>query len=492
MLALGAALMLYAILLGNYVGAYAGSADTSGYINGARLLRQGVVRLEQRTIAGVPPESMPFYTFVPLGFAPSGKDQMVPTYPVGLPLLVVAVSAITGWGYAPHVTMWLHGLAGVLLLYGFARRIGLSRLLATIGAMILGLSPVYLFMTVQAMSDVPALVWCTAAVFGAWLSRNQRWWAVFAGAAVAMAVLIRPSNLLIILPVAVGLGLDWRRWLGLAIGGIPGAAFQASYNFSHYGKILTTGYGDVSASFSTDFVSPALESYGQWLPVLLTPGVILIFFSPWGFRGEFRRLFWIFAAWMVANFGFYAFYYHTHETWWYLRFVLPSFPPVVLAMLLSGRTLFSRWPALASPKVRAALVASVVLWHGLWSYHLSALSIGQSKGERAYPEAAHWAREHLPANAVFLCMQTSGALLYYTDFTFFRWDVIDQAQFAQIRQACARAGRPVYAMMFPYELNDKKILERFEPGKWSPVMAITHVSIWRLDDLSEAKAAAHD
>ena len=33
----------------------------------------------------------------------------------------------------------------------------------------------------------------------------------------------------------------------------------------------------------------------------------------------------------AAMFGLYAFYYHTSEEWWYLRFVVPAFPALVLA-----------------------------------------------------------------------------------------------------------------------------------------------------------------
>ena len=44
---------------------------------------------------------------------------------------------------------------------------------------------------------------------------------------------------------------------------------------------------------------------------------------------------------------------------------------------------------------------------------------------------------HLPANALVASMQTSGALLYYTQFTFFRWDQVSPFDFQRIAGACA-------------------------------------------------------
>src|SRR5688572_27097319 len=67
-LALG--LLLYCILLGTHVGAYAGGADSSGYMNNTRLLAERRMHIERRSLASLPPEKTPSWTYVPLGFIP--------------------------------------------------------------------------------------------------------------------------------------------------------------------------------------------------------------------------------------------------------------------------------------------------------------------------------------------------------------------------------------------------------------------------------------
>ncbi len=489
---LALAFMAYAVLLAYFTGAYAGGSDSSGYLNNARLLREGRVHVERRAIEGLPPEKIAKYPYlyVPLGFVPMDQHEMVPTYPIGLSLLIVGVSHLTGWGYAPHVTMWLHALAGVGLMFALARVTGLSLCAAAMGALLLGLSPLYLFMALQAMSDVPALVWSAAAVLCAWLSRRHDRWALAAGASVAMGVLIRPTNLFVLVPVAVCLGLAWRRWIWLAVGGAPGAVFLALFNLALYGKALTTGYGDVGSAFSRDFVPLSLISYLRWLPVVLTPGVVLVFALPWVTAPTARRFAVVLALWMAVYAGFYTFYYHTHETWWYLRFLLPAFPPAILAMLFAARTIAARWPARRVAAATLLLACALLVWDVSWDRHFSALDAGE--GEKVYPEAAHWARDHLPANTVIACMQTSGALRYYTDFILVRYDqfIENAALLATVERASAAAGRPIYAMLFPFEIKEKNALEGAMPGRWTQVGILREgqVTIWRRDGPPPAAA----
>ena len=42
--------------------------------------------------------------------------------------------------------------------------------------------------------------------------------------------------------------------------------------------------------------------------------------------------------------GLYAFYFHSGETWWYLRFILPAFPVLILAALVVLQRLGSLLP----------------------------------------------------------------------------------------------------------------------------------------------------
>lgn len=475
----------YLVFLALHVGAYAGGSDQSGYMNSARLLGLGRVTVPMRVAAGIPPADLPPLAYVPLGFRPHGIDEMSPTYPIGLPLAVLATAQVTGWTLAPHATMVWHALLGVGLMYWLGRVAGLSRGLSTVGAMLLATSPLYLFSSTTLMSDTPALVWTTASVLLAWRSRDHDRVAVLAGAAVSMAVLVRPTNILVLAPVAACLGLSVRRWAWLCAGGAPGAALLLSYNAAAYGSPLVSGYGDVSSAFAWANVPASLRAYAEWLPVELTPLVVLALGLP-VLRSRSLRLLVVLALWIVSVCGVYAFYYNTHEAWWYLRFILPAFPAIGTAALLVGRELPGVLPVVLRPTGNRALsVASlavgvlVLVNNVFWVKRLEAASAGH--GERAYYEAATWVRTHLPAGSALLAMQASGALFHYTDLPLLRWDMLPRERFEAVAAALEARRQPLYAVLFPFEVDEDRVLTERAPGTWTRVGTVRHVTIWRFD-----------
>ncbi|MDB6128110.1 MAG: hypothetical protein JWM35_2006, partial [Verrucomicrobia bacterium] len=228
------AFLAYALLVITHLGVYAGGSDASGYMNSARLIRTGNMHIPQRAIEGLPPGTLPYFAYVPLGFTPVAHGEMVPTYPPGLSLLMAGFSAITSEESGPWIAIGAHALFGVLLMYAWGRELKFSPLVSALGALLLGLCPLYLFNALEALSDSPALVWTTAAVYCAWRGRERIAWTFVAGFVVAIAVLIRPTNVVVLLPVAVALGVSPRRWLALIGGGFPGAFFISLYNVRLY------------------------------------------------------------------------------------------------------------------------------------------------------------------------------------------------------------------------------------------------------------------
>lgn len=479
---LAIALLAFGLLVGLHMGAYAGGSDSSGYLNNARLLREHRVHVPERAIPTLPPQKMPQYAYIPLGFVPVKNDAMVPTYPIGLPMLVLATSWLSGWTAAPHVAMWLHAMAGVVLMFALARQTKLSVGWAAFAALLLAASPLYVFMSVQAMSDVPALVWTTAAVVLAWRSRTKTSSALAAGIAFAIAVMVRPTNLLGIVPVLIALGLNWRRWLLLGLGGLPGAVAVALYNRTAYGDPFSSGYGAVFNIFTFEVVKETLVHYATWLPVLLTPIGVLALGLPWLYRGEQRLWAALLATWIAIFLGVYAFYYHTHEAWWYLRFVLPAFPAMILAAVLIAQRLAAAWVRRyarpwAPPALAVLVVLFVVTWSKQWNRKWDSWNIGH--GEGTYRRAVGWALDHLPANTIIATMQTSGALFYYSDLTFVRWDQLQPKDVTAVEQAAADQKRPLVAMLFRFE-QDQALNERM-PGRWTKLATVEQTTFWRWD-----------
>ena len=480
-----ALLALYALFLIPYVGAVAGGSDSSGYMNHARMLASGRVHAPIRSIAGLAPNSasLPPYLYVPLGFRPElAKADVVPTYPPGLSLLIAAFEPIAGWRHAGDLVLILHSVAGILLTYLLGRTFGLGPRWSAAGAVAIAVSPLYLFMSLQAMSDVPALVWTTAAVIAAWRSRERPAWALAAGAMMGVSVLVRPTNALAFLPIAVALGASPRRWLLLVLGGIPEAAFFFAYSSAVYGSAFTTGYGDTSTAFHWSYIPDTLLNYAHWLPLLLTPLAVFALGLPWIARRS-PRVAILLGVWIAAYAAFYSVYICTHETWWYLRFLLPAAPAILVAGLLVVRRLIEAPAARAGAAAAwigwAAAVAAIVANGTYWNRERHAMSIG--RGERKYAAVAEWVNGQMPRNAVLLVMQASGALFYYTDFTLVRYDALNDGKDTgpRVEAAARRSGRPIYAVLFPFEVDDA--LSRALPGGWTKVGSIVDVTVWRRD-----------
>jgi len=485
--AVGAAavvLALYAVLLVRHVGAVAGGSDSSGYMNHARLLAAGRIHVQPRTIAGLAQAGLPPYLYVPLGFKPAWNGNgLVPTYPTGFPLFVLALRPLAGWRHAGDAVIILHSVAGLIATFLLCRVLGLGRRWAAVGAAIVGLSPLYLFMSLQAMSDVPSLVWTTAAVAAALKSRESAPWAFAAGMAMAVDVLLRPTNVLAFVPAGIALGASPRRWTLFIMGGLPGAVFFAAHSVAAYGSFATTGYGDNSLAFLAKYVPGTLLHYARWLPILFTPLVVLALGLPWAGGGVGARVKWILGTWVLVYAAFYSAYQCTHETWWYLRFLLPAAPGLVAASLVVLRSLMSRAAGWIDPgrslAALAALLALVAYFSHRQVRELDALSIGE--GELKYARLADWLQGNVPPDSVFLTMQASGALFYYTHFTFIRWDVLDAGNVGRVDAAIRASKRPLYAVLFPFEVDQTGGLAKRMPGRWQEVGRVEDVTIWRRD-----------
>ena len=475
-------MILYGILIVERVSPYVGGSDSSGYYNSARLLSSGKVSTELRTIPGLPvgsPGITPF-VYLPLGFHPQGKTSMVPGYPVGLPLLMAAASCFVSWLYVPGWVAGWNMFFGVLVTYGLARECGLRPSWSWFAAGILALSPLFTAMGLQPMSDVSALTWCTAALYFALKTRQKVEWGLMCGFALSIATLIRPTNVLVVFPILICLGFDLRRWATVIGGGIPGAVFLGFYNQATYGKILTTGYGDMSDAFGPEWVLPTLKHYVHWLPRLFTPLIALALGLLWS-RAE-KRIIVVLGAWILIIFGFYGFYTFTHEVWWYLRFILPAAPVMIISAILVLKRLADRFKIqlfqanapIGHHLVTVLLILITVVPNivGIRSLH----SLTGKKGDSSYWLIADWLNRNAPSNSVVAAMQNSGSLIAYSSFTVLRWDAITKDSFSTIHAQLLANRQPFYAALFPFEEADAFANM---PGDWKCVVKIFPAAIWQ-------------
>jgi hypothetical protein len=467
----------YGLFLAWHGGSYAGGADSSGYLNSARLLGEGRLSGTPRAPDGWPHTAFGLMAFQPLGFTTDATEpRLTPTYPTGLPLHLLAASWLVGWRHAATLVNIFAALGAGAILWSLARRLQLGPGWAAAALGLFWLCPLTLFTALQPLSDLLALFWSLAALWLALRSPGHWRWALLTGVATSIAVLVRPTNVLLALPLAVALGTDLRRHLLLGLGGLPAAAFFCYYNWRAYGAPLATGYGDVWNVFGLVNVSPNLVHFARWIPALLTPLILAALAAPF-LPATRRRELAVLGLWAGLLIGFYACYYHSGETWWYLRFILPAFPVLILAALVVLQHAWRRRPpSLATRLALAVVAAATAAWQIRLSDRLDA--VGITAGEADYLHGANWAQGQLPPEAAVFCMQTSGALYFYTPLLLIRWDQVEMAELPRLLATLQAGRRPVYAMLFEFE--QAEAFARLG-GRWKKIATVGPNTFWQLE-----------
>lgn len=397
----------------------AGGADSYAYVTQADLWLDGNLKVSVPLAAHAPwPNALG--TFTPFGYraTPDGS-AIVPVTAPGLPLLMALMKAMAG-----HAAMfWVVPLCGALLVWStflVGRRLGSDA--AGLGASLLvATSPTFLSMAKSVMSDVPAAAFWTLSM--ALLLSETVAGAAFAGASAAAALVIRPN----LAPVGVALVAfaAWREWRApdrrwwrvFALGGamVPGALIVAAVNAWLYGGPLSSGYGNVQGLFSLANVPVNLRQYLAWLidtqTWAVTLGLVAVLLPirhVWGTTtslGAPILLAGVFGATWISYLAYSAF-----DAWWFLRFLLPSWSSLFVALawiLRRGSSIDRVW----GNAMFGACIVVLSLFGLSTALRLGVFPTGE--GERRYATIAELvARETDPA-AVIIAGQHVGAVRYY-------------------------------------------------------------------------------
>ena len=430
--AVGAA-AIWTVAIGISCGTFAnGGADSYGYVGQARLLAQG--RLTD-TIPVRPQYQWPNvdYTLTPLGFT-KGRHagEIAPIYPPGLPLILAPFSALSERAIYIVVPMF-----GVLLIW-LTYRLGVlsgDGLAGALAALLLAVSPTFLYQLVQPMSDVPcAACWVAALVAAA---RGSRSAAVASGVLSSIAILIRPN----LAPLALIVGAlavsahssaRGRRTAYFVASILPGLVLLGWIQMVRYGSPFASGYGTASDVFALQYVAPNLARYPRWMTESHTPFIWLALGAPFWIarRASHPRLAWAALLMAIAVWLAYLPYmFFQSNEWFYTRFLLPAIPIMLFfasACALAGlRSLPAVWRFPAAVVVTIA-VGAASLWyadrHGAFDIR---------NQERKYPLAAEYVRTRGPANAFVLASQHSGSIRYYAGRPILRWDLLSPTRLDQ-------------------------------------------------------------
>ena len=283
------------------------------------------------------------------------------------------------------------------LTYALGRELGLSVAHALCGSAILGAWNVFLFHAVEPLSDVTAALWATASVVAALRARRRRGWALIAGAAFGMAVLVRPTNGLLLF--ALAFALPWRvpDLLLFVAGGAPFAAFYGMWNRAAFGSPLRSGYTHVFGDlFALSNFAERFAQYGSQLVRELSPLVPLGGIAVAADRRVPARDRAVLVAWFGAIFLFYC-CWGPSDSWTYARYLLPAAPPLIVGFLLVVRDAAARLPARASSIALGATVAVVLVCEILTDRHFTPLRA--APGEAVLPARLPGSRRRLGGNS---------------------------------------------------------------------------------------------
>ena len=426
------------LVLGHLVMA-CGGLDSAGYLGSARLFLSGRLTAYQ-PVARVLPFVNATTAVAPLGFVASATPYFIaPRFPPGLPL-VMATGTLLGGRAAPFFVAPALGIGLVTLTYVMTRRMAGSTT-AALGAVMVATDPVFIHMTLQPMSDVPATFWVVLAGFLLWRPAPRP---VFGGLAAGLAILTRPP--LVLAAVAIALMTKWsdrrRPLLFACVTGVFVVALMALQ--SHiYGHALTSGYGSAGQLFTLSALRTQLALYGKWLLVVHTPLLVLLFAA--GARAN-PRLAWRAGAVFMATAAPYLVYAPRFEDWEILRFLLPTLPFVFISCA-SGVV----WLANGiNHPLRAHIVATVVaiaIAAGSYAFLLDHSTFDLHVSEMKYPLVGEWFARNTPQNAVAISALHSGSLRFYSDRATLRMEALPEGALLETVNALQRAAYVPYVVL---------------------------------------------
>src|SRR5262249_20699933 len=267
-------------------------------------------------------------------------------------------------------------------------------------------------------------------------------------------------------------------------------------NLKLHGSPLTTSYYSHNVGlFSASVVPYNLVHFFLWIFLLLGPLVLCAFALPL-LRRPLGPAWLTQIVWAVVLIGFYTFFGPAGESWWYLRYILPAFPSVIIlatgglagiwAVVEESNRPFGRVIGAFWRRGLAFAIAVMLSlgWEGVANQRLSFLELRVVA--RMWFDVPRWAREHLPTNAMVLSQDLSGSIYYYTDFSIARFDAIRDDKVKSFFEAADNQGRPIYAIGWPHEME---ALISQTGGKWTQLtqLAPQKITVLAHNSIDEAQ-----
>lgn len=469
---------LWAVGAGIGFGTFAnGGADSYGYVAQARLLAHG-------RLTDTIPVSREYqwpdvdYTLTPLGFTKGRHPgEISPMYPPGLPLLLAPFSALSE--NSIYLVVPLFGGLLIWLTYRLALVCG-DAPAGALAALLLAISPTFLYQVVQPMSDVPcAACWLAALIVAA---RGSRSGAVASGVLSSIAILIRPNlaplaAIVGALTVAARSSSRGPRAMCFVASLLPGLILLGWIQAVRYGSPFGSGYGSASNMFALEYVSPNLARYPRWMTESHTPFIWLSLGGPFWIarRATNPRLAWAALLLSVAVwFAYLPYVFFQPNEWFYTRFLLPAIPIMLFFATACGFAMLRALPVVWRFPVALMVTIGVGLASLSYADRHGAFDIHNQ--EQKYPRAGEYVRTRGPANAFVLAAQHSGSIRYYADRPTLRWDLLSPTRLDQALATFRAQGYHPLLVVDGGEYDAFR--ERFEATGQRAVQQLTPLAVF--------------
>jgi hypothetical protein len=455
----------------------AAGADASGYLSQAGMWGDGAAVHVELLAVDFP--HLDGWIVSPLGWRPVRQDWMdefdrglqAPTYAPGLPLLMAIPHRIAGIRGASLVV--IASAAAAVVATGLLASQLAGSIAGILAASLIAFAPVFLFQSIQPMSDVPVTAaWLLCFLFA---HRGKSAWA---GVACAAAVLIRPNLApLAIVPLAVA-----NNRIAFAIPvGIAGASLAFGQAF-WYGSPFRSGYGSAGELFAFANVGANAARYFRWL-IATSPVLLMAVFGVWRLRSNrMAQAMAAFALLVIAAYSIYAVF----DEWSYLRFLLPALAVFAIFAAAEMAAWIERWPVPVRAPVLFALLLGVIA-HSLFVARLHG-TFTLADQLRRVTRVADFINSRVEPSAVILCGEQSGSMRYYTNRSILRWEAATPETLSAAVSTLEEKGRPVYIVLDAWE--NERVRAKF-PGvalaalDWPPVLeaGTSHrTRLWKLRD----------
>jgi hypothetical protein len=447
----------------------AGGSDSFGYLSQAYSWAKGALPRPDPFPIAVPWPSGDA-SLAPLGYRPGPQPQtMVPTYAPGLPLMMAAASVFGDCG--PFLVVPLCAALVVWLTFLLGRRTA-GPWVGILSAVFVVTSPIVVFQSMSPMSDVPAAaLWTGAALSALGTSRRS---ALATGLWTAAGLLVRPNLPIIPLVLLVHLAASSRgreRWIRFALFSAavaPAVLVIAALNTAWYGAPWNSGYGAAGELYSVSNILPNLARYPVWLWQSQSPMVLLALVPllPRFGRDVDRPAVRLCAALFGGTLVSYLMY-APFEEWWYLRFLLPAIP-AMLVLMSTGMVVLARRMPRAKGRVVVTGVALLVIVYTTRLNQAHGVFGPLQAGERRYADVGTYVYQALPRNAVIFSVQQSGSVRYYSGRMTIRWDLIDRDWTARAAGEVEGLGLHPYMVIEDWELPQMRAWFGLAPDAPAP------------------------